>query len=523
MESTLYRQLELLKAGGTHIFLKGTLHGVEKEGLRVDSTGQLSQKPHPPGLGSALTNSNITTDFSESQLELITPVYQDVETALQFLSDLHGFVYSHLDEELIWAGSMPCHIPDPESIPIARYGSSNVGQMKHVYRIGLEHRYGKLMQSIAGIHYNFSLSDQFWEAFQANLGSTDDLQLFRSASYFKMIRNFRRHSWLLLFLFGASPVLCESFLKDREHQLQRLHGQTLYLPHATSLRMSDLGYSTRAQSSLDICFNHLSTYVDSLRKAIQTTYPPYKEIGIKVNGHYRQLNDTILQIENEHYSDVRPKRVTGAGERPLHALKNRGVEYIEIRNTDVNPLLPLGLDLQQAQFLDTFLISCLLMDEQIIGDAECRMVSDNTQKVITRGREPGLMLSTPAGERSLSDLGTSLLAQMQATGQLLDEVHGTTAYRSAVDAQAEKLRDHALTPSAQVVDALQDAGADYTEWILQKSGEHRQTFGPMEPKTQVYEDLNRRAMESIKAQRQLEERDTQNFDAFLKDFLAVTE
>ena len=523
MESPLNRQLELLKAGGAHLFLKETLHGVEKEGLRVDGTGQLSQKPHPQGLGSALTNSNITTDFSESQLELITPVYKEPETALQFLRDLHCFVYSHLDDELIWAGSMPCHIPDPDRIPIARYGSSNVGQMKYVYRIGLEHRYGKLMQSIAGIHYNFSLSDQFWQAFQANLGTSNDLQHFRSASYFKMIRNFRRHSWLLLFLFGASPALCESFLKDREHQLQRLHGQTLYLPHATSLRMSDLGYSTQAQSSLDICFNHLSTYVDSLRKAIQTTYPPYREIGIKVNGHYRQLNDTILQIENEHYSDVRPKRVTGPGERPLQALKNRGVEYIEIRNSDVNPLLPLGLDLQQAQFLDTFLISCLLMDEQIIGDAECRMVSDNTQKVITRGREPGLTLSTPAGERSLTELGTWLLSQMQETGQLLDEVHATNAYRAAVDAQIDKLRDHALTPSAQVVQALQETGADHTEWILQKSFEHKEAFVPVDRNTQVYDDLSRRAQDSIHAQRQLEESDTQNFDAFLKDFLTISD
>jgi glutamate--cysteine ligase len=515
--------LELLAAGGAHLFLKETLHGVEKEGLRVDSSGALSEKPHPEGLGSALTNSNITTDFSESQLELITPVCKDPEAALRFLRDLHCFVYSHLGDELIWAGSMPCHIPDPARIPIARYGSSNVGRMKYVYRIGLEHRYGKLMQSIAGIHYNFSLSDHFWEAFQANLGSTDDLQLFRSASYFKMIRNFRRHSWLLLYLFGASPALCKSFLKDRQHQLRRLHGQTLYLPHATSLRMSDLGYSTQAQSSLDICFNHLNTYVDSLQRAIQTSYSPYQKIGIKVNGRYRQLNDTILQIENEHYSDVRPKRVTGPGERPLQALKNRGVEYIEIRNTDVNPLLPLGLDLQQALFLDTFLISCLLMDEQVIGDAECRMVSDNTQKVITRGREPELMLSTPAGERPLTDLGGSLLDQMQMTGQLLDEVHDTGAYSSAVEAQIDKLRDQALTPSAQVVCALQETGAEYSDWILQKTREHRQTFGPMDPSTRVYEDLTRRALDSIKAQRQLEESDRQDFDTFLKDFLEFTQ
>ncbi|NNK13720.1 MAG: glutamate--cysteine ligase, partial [Desulfofustis sp.] len=163
-----------------------------------------------------------------------------------------------------------------------------------------------------------------------------------------------------------------------------------------------------------------------------------------------------------------------------------------------------------------------LMDEQVIGDAECRMVSDNTQKVITRGRKPGLMLSTPVGEHLLTDLGTSLLDQMLATGQLLDEVHATKAYSSAVEAQIEKLRDQALTPSAQVISALQESGADYTEWVLLKSQEHRETFGPMDPKTQVYDILTRHALDSIKTQRRLEESDTQDFDAFLKDFLAVT-
>ena len=183
------------------------MHGIEKEGLRVDRSGQLSQRPHPEGLGSALTSSNITTDFSESLVELITPVYADPETAIDFLKDLHSFTYCHLGDELLWAGSMPCRIPDPALIPIARYGSSNIGQMKYVYRLGLEYRYGKMMQSIAGIHYNFSLSEDFWRALQTSLENTDDLRRFRSASYFKMIRNFRRHSWLLLYLFGASPAL----------------------------------------------------------------------------------------------------------------------------------------------------------------------------------------------------------------------------------------------------------------------------------------------------------------------------
>ena len=521
METVLEKQLAQLVDSGAQQFLRHTLHGIEKEGLRVDYSGSLSRKPHPEPLGSALTNGSITTDFSESQLELITPVYRRPEAALAFLGDLHRFVYAHLDDELIWAGSMPCHIPDPTAIPIARYGSSNIGRMKYVYRIGLEHRYGKMMQSITGVHYNFSFSDDFWRAVQNSRGNRGELREFRSASYFKMIRNFRRHSWLLLFLFGASPALCESFLQHRTHQLERLHGQTLYLPYATSLRMSDLGYSTKAQSSLNICFNHLSTYVDSLKKAIQTPYPPYEKIGVKVEGRYRQLNDTILQIENEHYSDVRPKRVTEPGERPIHALKTRGVQYIEIRNTDVNPLLPLGLDSQQALFLDTFLISCLLMDEQVIGDSECRMVSDNTQKVITRGREPGLILSTPAGERRLTEVGGALLEQMALTGRLLDEVHDTSAYGAAVAAQVGKLEDSALTPSARVLAALQQSGLDYSDWILQKSREHKETFDRSAADARVMRDLNQQARHSLVEQHRLEAGDTQSFDAFLKEFLAI--
>ena len=520
MKSLLKKQLEQLISNGTHVLLKGAMHGIEKEGLRVDCSGVLSQKPHPEGLGSALTNSNITTDFSESQLEIITPVFEDRGTAIQFLENLHGFTYSHLGEELIWAGSMPCNIPDPELIPIARFGSSNIGQMKHIYRLGLEHRYGRMMQSIAGIHYNFSLPDDFWQSFQEKQGNTSALQSFRSSSYFKMIRNFRRHSWLLLFLFGSSPALCDSFLKGKQHELQRLHDHTLYLPYATSLRMSDLGYSTEVQSSLNICFNHLSTYVDSLDKAIHTSYPPYEKIGVKVDGKYRQLNDTILQIENEHYSDVRPKRVARKGERPLHALRKKGVEYIEIRSTDVNPFLPVGIDIQQTLFLDTFLVSCLLMNEDDICPDECKMVNDNVQKVITRGREPGLVLNTPNGEAALAEIGNSLLHQMLMTGELLDEVHETKAYSTSVNAQIEKLEDASLTPSAQVLEALRKTGLNYTQWVLLKSREHKETFRHLSSRSDVYKDLARGAAESIKEQQQLEASDKLTFDQFLEEYLA---
>ncbi len=510
-----------LVSAGTHLLLKGALHGIEKEGLRVDGSGALARTAHPRRLGSALTNATITTDFSESLLELITPVFEDPGAAMAFLEKLHGFTYQHIGEELIWAGSMPCSIPDSSVIPLARYGTSNIGQMKYVYRVGLSHRYGRMMQSIAGIHYNFSLPEDFWRSYQQTVGDQTSLKTFRSASYFRMIRNFRRHSWLLVYLFGASPALCESFLEGKENRLQKLRDKTLYLPWATSLRMSDLGYSTRVQASLNICFNHLSTYLKSLYNAVQTPYPAYEKIGVKVDGSYRQLNDTILQIENEHYSDVRPKRVAKPGERPLEALDRGGVEYIEIRNIDVNPLLPVGIDLEQARFLDTFLVSCLLMDDCIISQAECAMVSQNMQEVINRGRDPELILKTMEGSRSLKESGRQLLDRMQRTAEMLDSVHRSQGYRSSVNAQVEKIEDPALTPSARVLKALRDSDSNYSEWVLLQSREHRELFIHGSLSREPDPELVRGAADSIEKQRQLEAADNRSFDDFLADFLAV--
>lgn len=516
MDSFLHQQLTQLKKSGTHLHLRDAMHGIEKEGLRVDSSGNLSLRPHPSGLGSPLTNSSITTDFSEAQLELITPAFTSPKAALDFLGNVHQFTYSQLGDELMWAGSMPCKIEDASSIPIAEFGSSNVGQMKHIYRVGLKHRYGNMMQSIAGIHYNFSLPDEFWVALQTQKKVQGDLQAFRSASYFNMIRNFRRHSWLLLYLFGASPALSDSFMKGKDHTLLKLQRNTLFLPYATSLRMSDLGYSTTAQSSIDICFNHLKTYIQSLTKAIHTPYPAYEKIGVKVEGNYRQLAATILQIENEYYSDIRPKRVAKVEETPLQALKRRGVEYIEVRNTDINPFLTVGIDLGQTLFLDTFLISCLFMDDNLLSPAKCKDAVENLKKVTLQGRQPGLMLTSQTGEVDLETAGTKLIGKLEITAELLDALHDTNSYSLSVKAQLEKIQNPALTPSAMVLQALNETGLDYSEWILEKSKEHRNTLQQLELNTATLNHLTAEAKKSVAEQKQLEESDQIPFDGFLE-------
>jgi glutamate--cysteine ligase len=518
--SALKEQLDQLAASGATTHLKEMLHGIEKEGLRVLPDGHLSQQPHPKGLGSALTNDHITTDYSESLLEFITPVFEDPAKAIHFLEDLHRYGYQHLSDEVIWAGSMPCTIDSADEIPIAEYGTSNIGKMKHIYRVGLEHRYGKIMQTIAGIHYNFSLPDSFLAELQKIQGRSESLQTFRSYSYFKLIRNFRRFSWMLLYLFGASPALSDSFLQDKEHQLERLSEHTLYLPYATSLRMSDLGYSNKAQSSLNICFNHLHTYIQSLTGAIHTPYPRYEAMGVKVDGQYRQLNTNILQIENEYYSDIRPKRVTRSGEKPIHALQERGVEYIEVRNTDINPMLPAGIDEEQARFLDTFLVTCLLIEDREISLLECDMLSANLQRVVTRGREPELTLETLDGEKRLDELAHERLDLFMESAKALDEVFGGKLYQHSVAMQRVKVENPELTPSAQVLASLKDSGLEHTDWLLAKSREHRDFFTHTAIQEHLQTQFDEAKLASLAKQAEIEAADTVDFDTFLEQYMA---
>ncbi len=520
LASSLAQSLAWLQSSGQEQLLSQLQHGIEKEGLRVDRQGQLSQQPHPRGLGSALTHEQITTDYSEALLEFITPVFSQPEQGIDYLANLHRYAYTQLAGEQIWGGSMPGELPPAAQIPIAEYGSSNIGRLKHIYRVGLEHRYGRAMQTIAGIHYNFSLPCGFWPLYQQYRGSNTPLQGFQSAAYFALIRNFRRYSWLLLYLFGASPALCSSFMQDKPHSLEQFDDETLYLPWATSLRMSDLGYSNKAQSSLGICFNQLNTYLNSLHQAIHTPHPPYEKIGIKVDGQYRQLNSNILQIENEYYSDIRPKRVIRSGEKPIHALMNRGVEYIEVRNIDINPFLPVGIDAMEADFLDLFLLSCLFMGDEDISTAECNEIAENQHRVVNRGREPGLTLTFNGESMPLQSWGLSLLDQLRLTAETLDRVNSTTRYTDTLTRQQAKLMDSSLTPSAQVLEAMRSQGLSHAAFIMQQSQLHQQTLEASPLPDDLFRSMRAQSDNSLQAQAALEAAPAPDFDSFLASYLA---
>ena len=467
MSDQLSRRLALLGDAANLSLLTQCLHGIERECLRVDAHGHLAMTPHPIALGSALTHAQITTDYSEALLEFITPAEPDPADTLADLERIHRFAASRLDGEYLWSPSMPGLLPEEADIPIARYGSSNIGRLKYVYRQGLALRYGKTMQCIAGIHYNFSLAEGIWPLLQQLDGDTQSARDYQSAAYIALIRNFRRYSWLLMYLFGASPALDASFLRGRPHQLQQLDADTLYLPYATSLRMSDLGYQNNAQAGLTPCYNDLDSYIDSLRRAVSTPYAPYEKVGTKVDGEWVQLNTNILQIENEYYSNIRPKRVTYTGERPIQALMARGIQYVEVRCLDINPYLPLGIDLDQARFLDAFILFCALQDSPLLASGVCRASTENFLKTVKEGRRPGLHLQRDGAPIELQTWAGELLDAFAPIAALLDRAYGGDAYRNALQLQRRKVEDADLTPSARVLAELQARDESFRDFALQ--------------------------------------------------------
>lgn len=501
--------------------LGGILRGVEREALRVSPSGALSLNPHPTSLGSALTHPHITTDFSEALLEFITPPTHQVDDLFYQLHLIHTFAASQLQEEYLWPTSMPCALGSDADIPVARYGSSNNGLMKTVYRIGLGHRYGRSMQTVAGVHYNFSLPDAFWAFLSREHNRIESLQTVKNQGYFNLIRNFRRHYWLLIYLFGASPALCGSFVKNKNHQLQALGDQhTLHLPYATSLRMGDLGYQSKVQESLYVCYDKTSTYIKSLCAAITQSHPLYESIGLKdAKGDYRQLNTSILQIENEFYSSIRPKRTARPGETALSALNNRGVEYVEVRCLDINPESPLGFTPEQAYFLDTFLVFCALQPSPLSSVEESALILKNQKDVVNFGRQPGLTLQhAELGTLEAKLWGLNLIEGMRPVAELLDASLETKAYQTSLETEAAKLLNSALTPSAKILATLKEQSCSFAEYALNLAKRHTATLQAEKLDEATHSRMVQMAEESLAEQMALEQHSTQSFDDFLHDY-----
>ena len=488
--------------------LAGIRRGIEKEGLRVLPTGYLALTPHPAALGSALTHPHITTDYSESQLELITGARLGVQECLDELQHVHQYTLrsmAELGEEAIWGSSMPCGLPTDETIPLGRYGSSHSGRSKSVYRMGLGHRYGRRMQTISGIHYNWSLPGV------------------SSEEYFALIRNFRRNAFVLLYLYGASPALSPCFVEGREHRLQPLGdaGKALYLPYATSLRMGRLGYQSDAQASIHVSYNGLDGYANSLHQALTQPYPAYEQLGIRnPGGDYNQLGTSLLQIENEFYGTIRPKRTTHSGERPLHALRERGVEYVEVRLMDIDPFEPLGINASTMRMLDVFLLHCLHTESPNDSPEEIIQLKNNQHLAAERGREPGLLLQRGNQQVLLRDWAKETLDQCEPFAAALDAAHQTTAYSEALALAQSRVAQPDTTPSARVLEQMRRLhGNSFAQFGLTQSlwvREHLLNL-PWSDAQQAY--FAEMAATSVQAQQAIEAADTGSFEEWRQRYM----
>lgn len=504
--------------------LQGMLRGIERESLRMQSDGFLSQQAHPQALGSALTHPHITTDYSEALMEFITPPQSSIQHALDYLRDIHSVVHQHLGEgEKLWPLSMPCMLDETDDgIPLAQYGSSNIGRFKTLYRRGLGVRYGRRMQTISGVHYNLSFPEHLFAALQQHESDEQlkalSLQDYRSHRYLGLIRNFIRLTPLVMFLVGASPSVCQCFMTGREHHLLPLLRGTLYLPYATALRMGNFGYQNSAQKKLGIHYNDLTGYLDGLQKAVKTPYLPFSRLGLDdATGEPIQINDHVLQIENEYYSLVRPKQVPQEGETPSQALANRGVGYVELRAVDVNPYSPIGIDEHTAGFLEVLALYCLLQDSPALLDAEQSIIEKNQAEVVNRGRAPNAHIQEGDVKTPIEAWGQQYVTAMQPLAVLLDQSYATQLYSQALERMMARLHEVDETLSAHMIaDTIRHGGTwGFGSYMAQQHA-HAYEQHTLRPETQTYFDEI--AVQSIQQQQQLEQAQGLSFADYVAQY-----
>ncbi|WP_018691740.1 glutamate--cysteine ligase [Algicola sagamiensis] len=524
MNQQLKERLDFLSQSQHVQAITGIRRGIERESLRMDpNTGKVSQKKHPESLGSALTHGQITTDFSEALLEFITPAGESIDETLAQLRDIHKYVNHHIRDEFLWPISMPCFVQHEDEIPLAYYGHSNIGQMKRVYREGLKNRYGSMMQAISGVHFNLSFSQSMWQALAELEGKSNADQDYISQKYFDLIRNFKRHAWLIVYLFGASPAICKSFLQGQETALdfQARDEGSLYLEYGTSIRMGDLGYTNHAQGELNICYNKLVQYTSGLREAINTPSADYAQIGIAENGVYRQLNDNVLQIENEFYSPIRPKRTPKTNESPTQALERRGVEYIEVRALDVNPFEDIGISKQQVLFLDVFLAWCLWCDSPEMSREEYTEVDKNLAGIVSHGRHPELILQRQNKEILGKDWMNEIVSEMAAIAEVFDIAYDTKDYAMMIHEVAQMVEHPEQTLSGQLLTQMNSQDISNGNLGLALAKQYQSQLDQYDYQVYSEEFFIQSAQASKQEQQNMEDNEQQSFSDFLEDYFVT--
>lgn len=442
------KTIDLFSSSERKLLLNGKW-GIEREFQRVTKDGELALTPHPAVFGDKLNNKEITTDFSESQMELITPAFSTIEEVYHYLQYLHKKVEKELGNEFIWPFSMPPKLPDEELIPLAQFDESKEGQMAYRYRQGLANRYGKKMQMISGIHFNFSFGDEILKRMKQSFGEKVEIQDFKDELYFSVARNFLRYRWLLIYLFGASPSYDPTYdvvIKKQVDHIRKCCPECCnqYDQYATSFRVSRFGYSNPVKLKESIYYNNKEEYIQGIRALMSKKSRRFSNLEV-------QLNDKILQKESEFYSPIRLKQVTKTEENQIDALEERGVKYAEVRVVDINPFVKTGISLEQMRFLQIFMLFCLFEENRVLDYDEMNLANKNHHLVALAGRNPNLMLKHYNGNKiSLAEWGKEIFGKLYRIAILIDSEENGFVYTHNLLREKQKLKYLSLLPSSRM-------------------------------------------------------------------------
>ncbi len=476
--------------------------GIEKENLRIDVKGKLSQNSAPEEFGSALTHSYITKDFAEAMPELVTPPHSSLPELFEFLKNLHSYSHRCLKSESFWVASMPADSIEGVPIQIAQFGKSNKAKLKETYRKGLRLRYGDKMQMISGLHFNYSFHPKIWQQFYNGFDKKNE-------ALFGVARNFLRYQWFLAYLLGASPIA------DKKIPIVSHYYESKEFPFATSLRQ--LSYKNK--KIVDISYNSLQEYIHCLGKIIQTTEPKFEKIGLKEGEDFLQLNSSTIQIENELYAPLRPKPKQIASKRPLFYLQKNGVEYFEFRSLDLQPSSPLGLDLSQAYFLELMFIFCLIMPSPMLEAADWQELNYNQETACLRGRQPKLLLQRDRKKQSLKSWGEEIFDCLKELIDSLATTNNSKFYKTSLSAWQKILEEPDNTPSAIILKEMEEKNLSYYSYILEKSEKHKDYFLNQPIKKDFLALMSKEKTSSLKNTATIEKQDKISFGDFLKDYL----
>ncbi|WP_259445351.1 bifunctional glutamate--cysteine ligase GshA/glutathione synthetase GshB [Paenibacillus sp. FSL W7-1279] len=449
---------ELIQVVIDHALQKDLLRGhfgLEKENVRVEQDGKLALTPHPEAFGNKTDNPYIQTDFSESQIELITPAFESIEETYYFMEALQDIVSVELEGEYLWPSSNPPMLPEEKEIPIANMSDPIADD----YRSELADKYGRKRQLLSGIHYNFSFDEKFLAKLYNTQVLHKDFKEFKDAIYFKVARNLMRCRWLLIYLTGASPVFDNTYIEQCVKLANTHDNKSYYFPIMNSLRNSMCGY--RNDKSYYVSFNSAKEYVHDLNRLIQ--------------------QNELLSVK-EFYSPVRIK--TEKGINPCQELVEDGVAYLELRFMDINPLHKIGISKEMMHFIHLFILFMLLKVDESFHEEDQRIAEENQDQVIMEGIK-GYLNEPEYSQFTMEEMALAVIDEMKDMVKLLFPKNED--YQHILDSEKQKILHTELNVAHRVKSDIQKSS--YLTYHLEKAKTYAQDSMQNGYRFAGYEDL----------------------------------